>query len=162
MISFVVAMAHHRVMGKNNAMPWHLPADLKHFKKITTGKPVIMGRKTFESIGKALPNRRNIVITRNAEYIAPGCDVVDSLQSALALVSDQDEICIIGGAQIFQEALPMADRLYLTFIDLEVDGDTFFPAWNPAEWKEVSREVFSPDSNNAYALEFVVLDRNQS
>lgn len=159
MISLVVAMAHNRVIGKSNAMPWHLPADLKHFKKITSGKPVVMGRKTFESIGKALPNRRNIVISRNADYIAPGCELVNSLSSALSLVADQPEVCIIGGAQIFQEALPMADRLYLTFIDLDVEGDTFFPQWDPTQWKEISRETLPADAQNAYSLEFVTLDK---
>lgn len=159
MISIIVAMADNRVIGKDNAMPWHLPADLKHFKKITTGKPIIMGRKTFESIGQALPNRRNIVITRNSDYIAQGCDVVSSLEAALQLVSDQPEICIIGGAQIFQEALPLAQRLYLTFIDLNVEGDTFFPDWQPAQWDEISREVFPADALNAHGLTFITLER---
>lgn len=161
MISLIVAMAHDRVIGKNNAMPWHLPADLKHFRTITTGKPVIMGRKTFESIGKALPNRRNIVISRNPDYIAHGCEVVTSLHEAIAKVAHEHEICIIGGAQIFQESLPLADRLYLTFIDLTVDGDTFFPSWVQSEWRELSRESAPPDAQNAYPLTFVTLDRSR-
>lgn len=159
MISLIVAMAHNRVIGKNNGMPWHLPADLKHFKKITSGKPVIMGRKTFESIGKALPNRRNIVISRNAAYQAPDCEVVTSLSAALALVADANEICIIGGAQIFQEALPMADRLYLTFIDLKIEGDTFFPEWNHIHWRELFHDTHPADQQNPYALTFVTLER---
>jgi dihydrofolate reductase len=159
MISLVVAMAHDRVIGKDNGMPWHLPADLKHFKKITTGKPVIMGRKTFESIGQALPKRRNIVVTRNTEYQAQDCEVASSLEAALALVADEKEICIIGGAQLFQEALPMADRLYLTFIDLTVEGDTFFPSWNSAQWQEISRESLPIGEGNDSLLEFVVLER---
>jgi dihydrofolate reductase len=161
MISLVVAMAQDRVIGKNNGMPWHLPADLKHFKKITLGKPIIMGRKTFESIGRALPNRRNIVVSRNPDYAAPGCEMAQSLDEALALFSDQDEIFVIGGAQLFQDALPLASRLYLTFIDLTVEGDTFFPAWNPDEWTEVSRESFPADADNAYDLEFVSLVRSR-
>jgi dihydrofolate reductase len=159
MISLIVAMAEGRVIGMNNAMPWHLPADLKHFKAITSGKPVIMGRKTFESIGKALPNRHNIVISRNSSYDAPGCDVVGSLAEAINLVEHAQEICIIGGAQIFTEALPLADRLYLTFIDLTVEGDTFFPDWQAEQWTESAREQHSPDSQNAHGLTFITLDR---
>jgi dihydrofolate reductase len=158
-ISLIVAMAHNRVIGKDNGMPWHLPADLKHFKQITTGKPVIMGRKTFESIGKALPNRRNIVVSRNAEYQAAGCEVVTSLEAALALVKDAPEICIIGGAQLFEQALPMADRLYMTFIDLQVEGDTFFPDWKNLHWHETEREFLAIGEGNSCILEFVTLDR---
>jgi dihydrofolate reductase len=159
MISIIVAMAHDRVIGKNNGMPWHLPADLKHFKKITTGKPVIMGRKTFESIGKALPNRRNLVVSRNADYEAPGAEVVPSLDAALSEVADQAEVFVIGGAQLFEQALPLAQRMVLTLIDLTVDGDTFFPEWDPSQWHEVSRETREPDDQNPYRMEFIGLIR---
>jgi dihydrofolate reductase len=159
MISLIVAMAHNRVIGKDNGMPWHLPADLKHFKAVTLGKPVIMGRKTFESIGKALPKRRNLVVSRNPDYQAPGCEVIHSLEAALALVKDVPEVCIIGGAQLFEEALPQADRLYLTFIDLHVEGDTFFPDWNTIHWKEIAREFLPIGVENNCILEFLTLDR---
>lgn len=159
MISLIVAMTPQHVIGKDNAMPWHLPADLKHFKTITTGKPVIMGRKTFESIGQALPNRRNIVISRNPHAKAPGCEVVTSLDAALGLVFEAPEICIIGGGQIFREALPLADRLYVTFIDFEVEGDATFPEWDPAQWVEISHEIHEPDQRNAHQLTFITLDR---
>jgi dihydrofolate reductase len=154
MISLIVAMAHDRVIGKDNGMPWHLPADLKHFKAITSGHPVIMGRKTFESIGKALPNRRNIVVSRHAEYIAPGAEVVGSLESALNLVHDHKEIFVIGGAQLFTQALPLAEKMYLTYIDLHVEGDTFFPEWDHAQWQETSREFFNmtPEFPHTYAF----------
>jgi len=159
MISLIVAMAHNRVIGKDNGMPWHLPADLKHFKAITSGHPVIMGRKTFESIGKALPNRRNIVVSRNAEYIAPGAEVVGSLESALNLVHDQKEIFVIGGAQLFTQALPLAQKMYITYIDLRVEGDTFFPEWDHAQWHEISRKFFNLTPEFPYTYAFVDYER---
>lgn len=129
MISLIVAHDVNRVIGLNNEMPWHLPGDLAYFKKMTMGKPIIMGRNTFESIGRPLPGRRNIVITRNKAYSAEGIEVVHSLEEALTLVQAEPEIMIIGGQQIFTEALPMADRLYITKIDHSFEGDTFFPAY---------------------------------
>lgn len=136
MISLIVAHDKNRVIGYNNAMPWHLPGDLQYFKATTMGKPVVMGRKTFESIGRPLPGRRNIVITRNASYQAEGIEKVGSLDEALSLVSDVPEIMIIGGEQIFTQSLPLADRLYITLIDETFEGDTFFPSYD--EWKKVS------------------------
>ena len=127
MISLIVAHDTQHVIGKDNAMPWHLPGDLQYFKAQTMGKPVIMGRKTFESIGRPLPGRRNIVITRNEGYAAEGVEVVHSLQAALALTAAAPEQMVIGGEQIFTEALPLAERLYITHIDTSFDGDTFFP-----------------------------------
>lgn len=160
MISLVVAMAKHRVIGKDKQMPWHLPADLAHFKKITLGKPVIMGRKTFESIGKPLPGRRNIVITRQETKI-DGCEVFHSLEQALSAVAHEKEIMVIGGGSLYRQALPLAHRLYLTFIDLDVAGDTFFPEWNESEWQEMSTEKHFPDKKNPHAYRFVILDKKE-
>lgn len=143
-LSIVAAMASHRVIGIQNALPWHLPADLKHFRAVTMGKPVIMGRKTYDSIGKPLPGRENIVVTRNLEWSAEGCIVVHSLQEAITRVrsSSQPEACIIGGSEIYQQALAYADCLYLTEIDAAFEGDAFFPERDPTLWKELSRESY--------------------
>ncbi|MBK3495115.1 dihydrofolate reductase [Viridibacillus sp. YIM B01967] len=139
MISFIVAHSEENVMGLNNAMPWHLPGDLAYFKRMTMGKPMIMGRKTFESIGKPLPGRTNIVITRDEQYKHEGIVIVHSLEEALAQAKkESEEIMVIGGEQIFRMALPMADRLYVTKIEKQYEGDTFFPAYGD-EWKIVSQ-----------------------
>lgn len=138
MISLIVAHDKNRVIGYENAMPWHLPGDLQYFKQVTMGKPVIMGRKTFESIGRPLPGRRNIIITRNEAYKAEGIEVVTSVEAALALVEGTEEIMIIGGEQIFTQCLPIADRLYITLINHEFKGDTYFPAYEG--WQLVSSQ----------------------
>lgn len=166
-ISLIVAMANDRVIGKDNQMPWHLPADLKHFKAVTLGKPVIMGRKTHESIGIVLPGRKNIIISRNPDYRSDfhneHCEVVTSLESALkvafGLEKGEDEIMIIGGANIYGQMIDQADKLYLTIIDLDVDGDARFPDWTHHEWREVSREKHQPDEKNKYHYQFVELQR---
>jgi dihydrofolate reductase len=159
-ISLIAAMAKDRVIGKDNDMPWHLPADLQHFKKVTLGKPVIMGRRTFDSIGRPLPGRKNIVISRNQQWSHEGVDVVSSPELALELVSDVEEVMIIGGGNIYQQFLPQADTLYLTFIDLQVDGDTRFPDWlEVADWQQVSHEQPHPDGQNSLAYEFVTLNK---
>ena len=160
MISLVAAMAKNKVIGKDKKMPWHLPADLAHFKKVTLGKPIIMGRKTFESIGKPLPGRRNLVVTRQAIQF-DDCEMFSSLEAALHTVADEIEIMIIGGGNLYRQALPRADRLYLTFIDLAVGGDTFFPDWDEQEWQEVSNEKYDSNEKNPYAYRFVVLDRKR-
>ncbi len=154
-ISLIVAMANNRVIGKDNQMPWHLPADLKHFKSVTMGKPIIMGRKTYESIGRPLPGRKNIVISRNADYQAAGCEMANSLESALELVADVEEVMIIGGGFLYQQALALANKLYLTFIDLTVDGDTYFPEFEHLDLREVKREKHRADESNPYDYEFV-------
>ncbi len=136
MISLIVALDKNRVIGLNNAMPWHLPGELQYFKEMTMGKPIIMGRKTFESIGRPLPGRRNIVITRNPQYDAEGIELALSLDEAIKIAGDVEEIMIIGGQQIFTESLPLADRLYITEIDHEFEGDTFFPEYEG--WQKVS------------------------
>jgi len=139
-VSLIVAMAHNRVIGVDNKLPWHLPADLKYFKSVTLGKPIIMGRKTYESIGRPLPGRTNIVVTRNPDWHADGVTVVASLDEAIAAAGDTDEVMIIGGAEIYGAALQAADRLYVTEVDLAVDGDAFFPAIDPALWREAERD----------------------
>lgn len=154
-ISIIVAMAKNRVIGKDNQMPWHLPADLAHFKKVTLGKPIIMGRKTYESIGRPLPGRTNIVISRNSEYKLDGCKTVTSIEKALSLVQNEEEIFIVGGGHLYSELLPVANRLYLTFIDLEVDGDTQFPEFKHLNLKEGKREKHIKDEKNPYNYEFV-------
>ena len=133
-LSLIVAAARNGVIGRNNALPWHLPEDLKYFKRVTMGKPILMGRKTFESIGRALPGRSNLVITRNGEWQAEGVQVVRSLEAALSLAEDialidgVDELMVIGGAQIYAEALPRSERIYLTEVDADVEGDAYLPA----------------------------------
>ncbi|MDH5433096.1 MAG: type 3 dihydrofolate reductase [Gammaproteobacteria bacterium] len=154
-ISLVCAMAKNRVIGKDNQMPWHLPADLQHFKKVTMGKPIIMGRKTYESIGRPLPGRQNIVVSRNADLTIEGCDTATSFEEALALVESHDEVMVIGGGLLYQQTLPFANKLHLTFIDLEVDGDTQFPDFESLSLTEVARESHQPDEKNPYSYEFV-------
>ena len=165
-ISLVWAMAQNRIIGRNNNLPWHLPEDLKYFKRINLGKPVIMGRKTFESIGKPLPGRTNIVVTRNADFSAEGVKTVNSLSAAKALCESIGEIdgiseaMVIGGAEIYTQAMPVADRLYLTEVHANVDGDTFFPEFDRSLWKEVAREDFDASGPNPYAYSFIVLDKS--
>lgn len=164
-LSLIAAMDRNRVIGKDGDMPWDLPADLRYFRSTTAGKPVVMGRRTFESIGRPLPKRRNIVISRQLKAL-PGCDVFDSLDTALDILKNtetaHDEIMIIGGATLYTQTLPQADRLYLTLIDAEFDGDTFFPAWSEADWQENFREPHAPDAENSHAYTFVHLDRINS
>ncbi|OBT16765.1 diacylglycerol kinase [Vibrio sp. UCD-FRSSP16_10] len=159
-ISMIAAMANNRVIGKDNQMPWHLPADFIWFKKCTMGKPVIMGRKTYESIGRPLPGRHNLVISRDANLSIEGVTTVTSIESALALVSDEQEVMIIGGGSIYERCLSLADKLYLTHIDLEVDGDTQFPDWGE-DWTQTHSEHYSADEKNAYSMEFIVLDKQK-
>lgn len=156
----IAAMANNRVIGLENKMPWHLPADLKHFKSVTTGKPVIMGRKTFESIGRPLPGRRNIIITRNEAYQANGIETVITPEAALELVVDAEEVMIIGGGNIYQQFLNRAHRLYLTFIDLDTLGDTQFPDYEQSgNWKVVNEQNNQPDESNKYSYKFVTLHK---
>lgn len=163
-IALVVAAARNRAIGLNNKMPWHLPEDLKYFKRVTMGKPVIMGRNTFESIGKPLPGRPNIVISRNADYKAEGIKLVNSLDAALQvaaqlLAPSGDEVMVIGGAQIYAQALAKADRLYLTEVDAEPEADAFFPAIDRSAWREMAREIHEACERNPYPYSFVVLER---
>ena len=160
-ISLIVAMAEQRVIGRGNTMPWHLPADLRHFKAVTMGKPVVMGRRTFESIGRPLPGRRNLVISRNPEWQAAGVDVAPSLEAALAMLADYEEVMIIGGGQLYAEALPRADRLYLTHIELAVEGDTFFPDYQRHQWQQIEQSSHPADDKNPHAYRFETLQRQR-
>lgn len=164
-LSMIVATADNNIIGKDNDMPWHLPADLAYFKKTTLGKPIIMGRKTYESIGRPLPGRRNIVISRDASYSAQGIDTVTSVEQALALVDGSDgsdgvaEIMVIGGGAIYAHCLPKADRLYVTHIKAAIDGDTQFPCYEDGNWRKVSSELRAADEKNAHALDFCLYER---
>lgn len=159
-ISMIAAMANNRIIGEDNQMPWHLPADLQHFKRVTMDKPVVMGRKTFESIGRPLPGRRNVVITRNASYEADGIEVVTSPEAALSLLEGVEEVMIIGGGNIYSQFLASAQRLYLTFIDLDVAGDTQFPDYQAnTDWDVITSESYKPDERNKYGYTFVTLHK---
>lgn len=158
-ISLVFAIDLNGVIGLKGELPWHLPDDLRHFKAITLGKPIIMGRKTHESIGRPLPGRLNIVLSRNGSYMAPGCDVVQSIQEALTAASESDEIMVIGGSRIFEHFLPLADRMYVTLIDAAFEGDVYFPEieWNA--WREVSRETIEKNETRPFDYHHVVYER---
>jgi dihydrofolate reductase len=160
-ISLVVAMARNRVIGRKNAMPWRLPADIAYFKKVTMGHPVVMGRKTFESIGRALPGRKNIVVTHNREFSAPGCVVVGSLDEAWKAAGDAEEVCVIGGTTLFMETLPLADLIHLTEVESDIEGDTYFPEFDRGEWleKEIARQP--ADERHAYPLRILELTRKR-
>ncbi len=158
-ISLIAAMAHNRVIGNQNQLPWHLPADLQHFKALTLGKPIIMGRKTYDAIGRPLPQRQNIVLTTRTDRAVEGVVFVTSWEQALEACGSADEVMVIGGGQLYTQVLPLASRLYLTFIDADIHGDAFFPAWSGAEWQEVHRLVRAADEKNSYDLEFVTLLR---
>lgn len=157
-ISAIVAISENRVMGKNNQLPWHLPADLRHFKEITLGKPIIMGRKTFESIGRPLPGRQNIVITRDKTFQAPGCSVFHSIDSALSALNEE-EAFIIGGAQLFEQMMPRIECIYLTIIHENFEGDVVFPELDISQWKEIDRLDCQPDEKNMYSYSFITLCR---
>jgi dihydrofolate reductase len=160
MILLVVAVAENGVIGKDNALLWRLPDDLKQFKAVTMGKPVIMGRKTYDSIGKPLPGRTNIVISRQPGLRIEGCTVVDSLDAAFDTAGAVSDIAVIGGADIYRQALPRADVIYLTEVHATFDGDVTFPSLSPDEWRETSRGVPHPvDERHAYAFTFVTLQR---
>jgi dihydrofolate reductase len=154
-LSIIAAMARNRVIGIENRLPWHLPADLQHFKATTLGKPMIMGRKTWESLPGLLPGRPHIVVTRDPRYAAAGAQVAHSLQQALALAGELgDEAVVIGGAELYAQALPLADRLYLTLVDAEVDGDAWFPAFNAADWDLLERSDHPADARNGHPYSF--------
>jgi dihydrofolate reductase len=158
-LSIVVAVSENNAIGKNNELLWHLPADLKHFKNITTGHTIIMGRKTFDSIGRALPNRRNIVITRQASLAVEGVEFVNSLNEALELCIDKEQAYIIGGAEIYRQALPFCDRIYLTRVHQYFEGDAFFPELDEHNWQETEKHDYLPDEKNKFAYTFSTLER---
>jgi dihydrofolate reductase len=161
-ISLIVAMDRRGVIGANGGMPWHLPADLKHFKAVTMGKPIVMGRKTHESIGRVLPGRENIVLTRDPGFGAPGCSVLRSVEEVLAHCRAADEVMIMGGAELYAQFLPRADRVYLTQIHADVNGDTYFPDWEQLQgnrWRETGLQNFNGDGAIPWSYSFSVLDR---
>ena len=155
-LSLIVARASNGVIGKDNQLPWHLPADLQHFKAITMGKPIVMGRKTFESIGRPLPGRQNIVVTRNPDFMSSGITVVHSVEAAIAAANKTEEIMIIGGTELYKLSLPLAGRIYLTDIQQDFDGDAHFPSLG-SQWREVSREDHVSDDGLSYS--FCVFER---
>ena len=162
MISFIVAVTDNNVIGKDNTIPWYLPADLAHFKQTTMGHPIIMGRKTHKSIGRTLPGRYNVVITRQKDYqAADGCAVVDSIEEALNLpkVKADSEVFIIGGAEIYNQAMALADRIYLTRIHTKVEGNKFFK-FDESQWREVSRQEYQGDDKNPHDYDFTILERS--
>ncbi|MEZ5490096.1 MAG: dihydrofolate reductase [Gammaproteobacteria bacterium] len=164
-LSLICAMDENMVIGRNNSLPWHLPEDLKYFKRTTMGKCIIMGRKTYESIGKPLPGRTNIIVTRSRDYEVENARVVDSLTDALelaeniAFIDGTDEAFIIGGAELYKHALPFIDRLHITMVHAEVDGDTYFPDFDVSEWEEVGKEHFEADEYNPYPYSICVFER---
>ncbi|MDA0381326.1 type 3 dihydrofolate reductase [Vibrio owensii] len=157
-ISMIAAMADNRIIGKDNQMPWHLPADFAWFKRCTMGKPVVMGRKTYESIGRPLPGRLNIVISRDASLSIEGVTTVTSIEQALEVAGEVEEVMIIGGGAIYATCLPMANKLYVTHIEAEIDGDTQFPDWG-SEFKETYSEAYQADEKNAYNMRFTILEK---
>ena len=158
-LSIVVAMDENRLIGKDNKLPWHLPADLAYFKKITTGKSIVMGRKTYDSIGRPLPNRRNIVISRNSKTLITGCEVLTSIDEVLSTTKDEDEVMIIGGASLCEQLLPQVSRLYITKIEGKFNGDVYFPEYDKSDWRQVSCESHLSDASNQYPYHFLVLER---
>ena len=161
-ISLILAMGRNRVIGRDEQLPWHMPADLAHFKATTLGKPILMGRKTWESIGKALPGRLNIVLTGQAGYDADGATVVNSIDDAISLCGSADELMVIGGAGVYQAFLPSAQKIYQTLIDEDFEGDTFFPELDEQEWHEEAREDHRADDKNPHDYSFRVLRKATS
>ena len=160
-INLVVALDRLGTIGREGALPWRLPADLRRFREVTTGHPIIMGRRTHESIGRPLPDRLNIVLTTDPNFHAPGCVVVPSLDAAFGMCSEVDEVMVVGGARVYAAALPFASRLFLTEVDAATPGDVCFPDFAREEWLEVSRTSQAADDKNEYACDFVVLERRE-
>jgi len=154
-LSLIVAMDENRLIGSNNDLPWQMPADLAHFKRTTMGKPIIMGRKTFASIGRPLPGRRNIVITRDSDFSAAGCEIANGIDAALSMCSDMEEVMLIGGASLYQQTIDQATQLYITLIHHSFEGDTWFPEFDLRQWKQESREDNEADHDNPYAYSFM-------
>ena len=159
--SLVVAVAENGVIGRDNRLPWRLPEDLAYFKRVTMGHPIVMGRRTYESIGRPLPGRTNIVVTHQRDCVAPGCVVVHGLDEAWEAAGDADEVSIIGGTALFRDTLPIADRIHLTEVQAKVDGDTFFPAFDRGQWRETEISRHPADARHTYPFRIVVLDRRK-
>jgi len=158
-ISIIVAMSSNGVIGREGELPWHLSADLKHFKTITMGKPIVMGRITHESIGRPLPGRENIILSRDPAYQAKGCTVFNDLDDIFQRCSEFDEIMIVGGSDLYARALPLAGKLFITEVHTEIEGDTCFPEFDRAQWQETERQDFSADEKNEFDYSFVVLEK---
>jgi len=158
-ISLIVAMARNRVIGANNKIPWHLPNELRLFKSLTMGHHIVMGRRTYESIDRLLPGRTTVIVTRQRDYGVPGAIVAHSIEDALDACKGDSEIFVIGGADLFRETLPMADRLHLTVVDAEPDGDTFMPEVDMSAWRETATQSFQPDERHAHGYRYTVYDR---
>jgi dihydrofolate reductase len=161
-VSLIAAVAANGVIGRDGALPWHLPEDLKRFKALTMGHHIIMGRKTYESIGRLLPGRTSVIVTRNRDLKVTGAIVATSIEEAIARCAGDDEVFVIGGAQIYQAALPLADRMYLTLVQVPFEGDTRFPAWDAAEWEPISREALSPVPSTGAPVELRVYQRRRA
>ncbi|MDH4315732.1 MAG: dihydrofolate reductase [Gammaproteobacteria bacterium] len=159
-ISMIVAASTNGVIGMDGGLPWHLPEDLRRFRELTMGKPIIMGRTTHESIGRVLPGRTNIVLTSNPNYNAPGCEVATRLDQALAFAGEADEVMIIGGAYVYQSFLPMTERIYLTRVRANIDGDAYFPELDPDEWTVRSKQEFPVTDDRDYGFSFQILERS--
>jgi dihydrofolate reductase len=159
LIALIYAQSENGVIGRDNDLPWHLPEDLKHFKRLTTGHTIVMGRKTFDSIGRALPNRRSVIMTRQPDFAAEGCDVVGSWEEALEATRNEPLVFVIGGAGVFQVAMPQAERVHRTMVHATIPGDVVLEDLNPAEWDLVSSEEFEADERHAHNLSFQILDR---
>ncbi len=157
-ITLIAAMGSNRAIGLDGRMPWHLPAELQHFKKVTMGKAIVMGRKTWQSIGRPLPGRQNIVISRNTGFMADGADVCNSLEAAIE-ISKVDEVMVIGGGQLYAAALPLAQGMILTLIDIEPEADTWFPKWDESHWQQTEEQHFQVNENNKLAYRIVELKR---
>ena len=158
-LSLIAAMAKNRVIGANNRLPWHLPADLRNFRRVTMGKPIMMGRKTFDSIGRPLPGRTNVVISRNRNYRPEGCVIFHSIDAALQQFRRYEEVMVIGGASFYEQLLPVADRLYLTVIDRDFAGDTVFPRFDASRWQQIERQDFPADSETV-GYRFLILEKS--
>jgi Dihydrofolate reductase len=160
--SLVVAISENGVIGRDNKLPWRLPEDLAYFKRVTMGHPIVMGRRTYESIGRPLPGRKNIVVTHQRDFVAPGCVVVHSLEEAWAAAGEAHEVSVIGGTALFRDTLPLADRIHLTEVQAKVDGDTFFPAFDRTQWRETEISRHAADARHSYPFRIVVLDRRKA
>lgn len=158
-LAIIVATDEQRLIGKNNDLPWQLSADLQYFRRVTMGKPIIMGRNTHESIGRALPGRKNIIVTKNTAYQAKACTVVHSIEDALIACEQVEEVMVMGGASLYEQFLPKADKLYLTQVHASLEGDTWFPQWQKNEWKELSRQDHNADDKNNYNYSFIVYEK---
>lgn len=161
-LSIIAAMALNRVIGRDNRLPWHLPNDLKHFKALTLGKPMLMGRKTWESLPGILPGRRHIIISRNPNYQATGAELATDLDAAIRLAGPVEEVMLVGGAQLYTQALPLADRLYLTLVKATLDGDAFFPEFDQSSWQLRGEEDHQADARHAYGYSFMEYRRKNA